>query len=180
MKTGRLSSIVTGTLFLNCLLVGVAHAGFGFGNDESGKSGLDFNRGYDVNTVSSVSGRVLSAPQAGERDYVFVDIRSRGETISLCLGPRSYWGRNEIPLRPNDDVTVKGSKAQGNDGRTYLMVQKIANQTTGSHVALRNEQGSPVWAERNGNGMTWGRGSGMMNRGMMRGGGMMGGGMMRH
>ncbi len=179
MKTGRLSSIISFTIAFSCLLAGAAHAGFGFGEDERGKSGLDFNRGYDVNTVSSVSGRVLSAPQPGEKDYVFMEIRVRGETISLCLGPRSYLGRNEIPLRPNDDVMVKGSKAQGNDGRTYLIVQKIENRATGSHVVLRNDQGNPAWSQRNGNGMMWGRGGGMMNRGMMRGGGMTGGGMRR-
>ncbi len=180
MKTGRFSSIISFTIAFSCLMASAACAGFGFGGDENGKSGLDFNRGYDINTVSSVTGRVVSSPQPGEKDYVFVEIRSSGERISLCLGPRSYWERNEIPLRPDDDVTVKGSKAQGRDGRTYLMVQKIANRTGGSQVALRNEQGNPAWSERSGNNMMWGRGGGMMNRGMMRGGGMMGGGMMRH
>ncbi len=180
MKTGRFSSIVTGTLFLNCLLVGIAYAGFGFGfgDDERGKSGLDFTRGYDINTVTSVSGRVLSSPQAGERGNVFVEIRADGENLTLCLGPRSYWERNAIPLRSNDNVTAKGSKAQGNDGKTYMMVQKLANRSTGSQMSLRDEQGRPAWAGMGG-GMMGGRGSGMMDGGMMRGGGRMGGGMMR-
>ncbi len=178
MKSGRFSSVVLGALFLNCLLVGAADAGFGFGDDR-GKSGLDFTRGYDINTVTSVSGRVLSSPQSGEKKNVFVEIRAGSETLSLCLGPRYYWEKNEIPLRPNDDVVAKGSKAQGNDGRTYLMVQKLANRTTGSQVALRNDQGSPAWSGRSGGGMMWGRGGGMTDGGMMRGGGMMGGGMMR-
>ncbi len=176
MKTGRFSSIVTGTFFLNCLLVGVAYAGFGFGGDDLGKSGLDFTRGYDVNTVATVSGRVLSSPQAGDQGHTFVEIDDHGETINLSLGPRTFWNKNEIQLHPGDYITAKGSRAQGKDGKTYLMVQKLSNRTTGSQVSLRNERGGAAWSGRNGNGIMSDRPGGMMGGGMMRGGG----GMMRH
>ena len=67
--------------------------------------------------------------------------------------------------------------AQGKDGKTYLMVQKLSNRTTGSRVALRNDSGGPVWSGQNGNGMMSNSPAG----GMQQGGGMMrgGGGMMR-
>lgn len=179
MKTGRFSSIITLAVAFNCLLGSAAYAAFGFGGD-TGKSGLDFNNGYDVNTVMTVSGRVVSSPRTGESGHVFIDIKARGENFSLCLGPRSYWEERDAPLSRGDEVTVKGSVAQGNDGKTYLMVQRLSNRTTGSRVDLRNERGNPAWTGMNGNGMMWNRGGGMMwNRGggMMRGGGM-GGGMM--
>lgn len=168
MTKGRLFSIATLATVLNNLLIGLAFAGFGFGNNDVGKSGLDFAKGYDVNTVTTVTGRVVSSPQTGEKEHIFVDVKAGGETISLNLGPKSFWEKKEIPLHPNDDVTAKGSKAQGKDGKTYLMVQRLTNKTTGSQVALRNDQGRAAW-------------SGWNSGGMMQGGGMMrgGGGMMR-
>ncbi len=179
MINNRLLLMVILVAALNCLSVGAAYAsfGFGFGGDDFGKSGLDFNKGYDVNTVTTVSGRVASPPHADENGHVFVDVSVGSETVSFSLGPNSYWEKNEIPLHVNDNVTAKGSKAQGKDGKTYLMVQKLTNRSTGSSLAVRNERGGPAWSGRNGGGrMSDGPGW------MMRGGGMMGGGggMMRH
>ena len=176
MTRDRFSPIVTMAIVLNCLLIGTAFAGFGFGGDDLGKSGLDFNKGYDVNTVMTVSGRVVSSPRTDEKEHVFVDIKAGDETISLSLGPKTFWEKKEIPLHPNDDIAAKGSKAQGKDGRTYLMVQKLTNRITGAQTVVRNERGGPAWSGRNGM-MSNGPGGGMMGPGggMMRGGG----GMMR-
>ena len=177
MTTGRFSSIIILVIFLNCLLNSIVFAGFGFGDSDLGKSGLDFNKGYDVNTVASVSGRVLSGPRTGDKEHVFVEIKAGSETISLNLGPKSFWEGKEFPLNPKDDITVKGSVAQGKDGKTYLLVQKLSNHTTGSQVALRNDSGGPFWSGRNANGMMTNSPAG----GMQQGGGMTrgGGGMMR-
>jgi hypothetical protein len=173
METGRFSSIIVWAVVLNFLLFGTAFAGFGFGGNDLGKSGLDFNKGYDVNTVTTVSGRVVSSPRTDEKEHVFVEVKAGGEIISLSLGRKSFWEKKEIPLRPNDDITAKGSKAQGKDGKTYLMVQKLTNRTTGGQSEVRNERGGTVGSGRNASGMMPNGPSG----GMMRGGG---GGMMRH
>lgn len=178
MITGRFTSlIIIMAIFMNCLLTGTAFAGFGFGGNDMGKSGLDFNKGYDTNTVATVTGRVTSPQRTGDKEHIFVEIKAGTETISLNLGPRSYWEGMAFPLHPNDDITAKGSMAQGKDGKTYLMVQKLSNQTTGSQVALRNDSGGPVWSGRNANGMMSSSPAG----GMKSGGGMNrgGGGMMR-
>jgi hypothetical protein len=177
MTKDRLFSILLLAIILNCLLTISAFAGFGFGGDDMGKSGLDFSKGYDVNTVSTVAGRVMSSPQFGEKEHVFVEVKAGGETLRLNLGPKSFWENKGIPLHPKDDITVKGSKAQGKDGKTYLMVQKLTNKTTGSQVALRNDRGGPAWSGVNEEGMK----SNSPGGGMMQGGGMMrgGGGMMR-
>ncbi|WP_298437036.1 DNA-binding protein [Geobacter sp.] len=172
MSRDRFSPIITLAVVLNCLVIGTAWAGFGFGGDDPGKSGLDFNKGYDVNTVTTVSGRVVSSPRIDEGEHVFVEVKTDGEIVSLSLGPKSFWEKQQISLRPNDDVTAKGSKAQGRDGKIYLMVQNLTNRTTGAHAVIRNERGRSGW---------WGGRGGMMSHGpgggMMRGGG---GGMMRH
>lgn len=172
MSQDRFSRILTLAVILNCLLAGTASAGFGFGGDDLGKSGLDFNKGYDVNTVATVSGRVASPPRTDEKEQVFVDVKAGGDVVSLSLGPKSFWEKKEIPLHANDDITAKGSKAQGKDGKTYLMVQKLTNRTTGAQLTVRSERGGAGWSGRNAGGMSGGGAGG----GMMRGGG---GGMRR-
>lgn len=177
MNPGRFFyNIAALSIVLTCLPIATAFAGFGFGSDDLGKSGLDFNKGYDVNTVTTVRGRVLSAPRTGDKEHLFVDITAAGETVSLNLGPKAFWDGKDFQMRTNDDITAKGAIAQGKDGKTYLMVQKITNQTTGSQLTLRNENGAPAWSGRNAGGMMPNTPSGGMNGGgMMRGGG----GMMR-
>ncbi len=179
VTTGRFPPLImTLAILLNCLLIGTAFAGFGFGGDDMGKSGLDFNKGYDTNTVATVTGRVISPQRTGDKEHIFVEIKAGTEIISLNLGPKYFWKGKDFPLQLNDDITAKGSMAQGKDGITYLMVQKISNRTSGSQVALRNDSGGPVWSGRNANGMMSNGPAGGMKSGggMMRGGG---GGMMR-
>jgi hypothetical protein len=172
MTKDRLSPIISLAVVLNCLLVGTAFASFGFGGDDLGKSGLNFNKGYDVNTVTAVSGRVVSPPRTDEKGHLFVEVKTGGEIVSLSLGPKSFWEQKGILLNTNDDITAKGSKAQGKDGKAYLMVQKLFNRSTGGQAAVRNERGGPGWSGGNGGGMM----SNGPGGGMMRGGG---GGMMR-
>ena len=182
----RLCCAVICAISLNCALSGPVCAGF-WSSDDKGKSGLDFNRGYDVNTVSTVSGRVTSPPHQGEKESVIVEIKRGNETLNVSVGPESYWKNKGIAIHVNDELSVKGSRAQGQDGKSYLLARKLVNRTTGAQLDLRNENGEPAWSGRNG-GISGPADSagGMRNQdgGMMRsgGGGMMrsGGGMMRH
>jgi hypothetical protein len=178
MTSGRFSLICIMAIFLNCQLLGTAFAGF-FGSDDKGKSGLDFNSGYDINTVSTMSGRVTSLPHSGENENIIVEIKSGNETFNICLGPGSYWEKKGIAINMNDDLSVKGSKAQGRDGKSYVLARKLVNKTIGVQVDLRNVEGVPVWTGRNTSNMPMeSPAGGMRNQGgtMMRGGG----GMMRH
>jgi hypothetical protein len=179
MTVGRLSSILSWAILFNCLLAGAASASFfGFGADEKGKSGLDFNRGYDVNTVATVSGRVTALPHEGDREQYVIEVKSGSESVNVSVGPGSFWEKKGIPIQLNDEVSAKGSKAQGEDGKAYLLTQKLVNRTTGSQLELRSENGEPVWPGRSAGGMGKERSSGGQGfqGGMMRSGG----GMMRH
>jgi hypothetical protein len=169
----RIFCAVICAISLYCLLAGAAFAGF-WGSDDKGKSGLDFNHGYDVNTVGTVSGRAVSAPHPGEKGNILVEVRRGEETLNVSVGPQSFWEKKGIAIHPNDELSVKGSRAQGQDGKSYLLAQKLVNRTTGAQLDIRNEKGEPAWSGR---GMT-GSAGGMRNQGggMMRGGG---GGMMR-
>lgn len=177
VTTGRFFSIIIWALILNSLLIGTVFAGF-FDSDDKGKSGLDFTGGYDINTVSTMSGQVVSLPHSGEKQNVIVEIKSGNQTLYVSVGPGSYWEKKGIAINVNDDLSVKGSKAQGQDGKSYILAQKLVNRTTGAQVDLRNEKGEPSWSGRNiGSMRPESPAGGMRNQG----GGMMrsGGGMMR-
>lgn len=175
MTTGRFCTIMTRAIMLNCLLIGAVFVGAGFG-DDAGKSGLDFNQGYDINTVTTVSGRVASLPHEDHGDNYVFEIKNGAASINICLGPGSFWEKKEMPVRLNDDITAKGSKAQGQDGKLYLLTQKLVNKTTGIQLELRNDKGEPAWSGRGMNVMRPERPAGMERQpggAMMRGGGMM-------
>lgn len=170
MTTGRFFSLLVLMIMLHFLTAEPSMAAFGFGGDDLGKSGLDFNKGYDLHTVTTITGRVISSLRVDDKGNVFADVKTGDEVISMSLGTKSFWEKNQIPVSPNDTVTAKGSKAQGKDGQTYLLVQKLTNNTSNAQVTVRNERGSASGS---------GRGGMMPNGpagGMMRGGG----GMMRH
>lgn len=177
MTPGRFSIICIRALLLNCLLFGTAFAGF-FGSDDKGKSGLDFNGGYDINTVTTMSGRVIALPHSVGKENLIVEIKSGNNSLNICVGPESYWDKKGIAFNLNDDISVKGSKAQGHDGKTYVLSQKIVNKTTGAQVDLRNETGEPLWSGRKTGSMRLDAPAGGMRN---QGGSMMrsGGGMMR-
>ena len=176
--TVRFFSISFLAIILNCLLIGTVFAGF-FDSDDKGKSGLDFTGGYDINTVSTMSGQVVSLPHSGEKENIIVEIKSGNQTLNISVGPGSYWEKKGIAINVNDELTVKGSKAQGQDGKSYILAQKLVNRTTGTQMNLRSEKGEPAWSGRSLGSMRNGSPDGGMRN---QGGGMMrsgGGGMMR-
>jgi len=180
MKPGRLYPFVL-TLLLILTLTDLerAEAFWGFGDGRAtGKNGLDLDRGYDVNTVVTMTGRAVVTPHPGEGNNVVIEITNNNEAVTLCVGPGAYWDKHGIQINRNDEISAKGSKAQGKDGKTYLLAQKITNQTTGVQAVLRDEKGDPAWKGANTNSMRTERSparSGGMGGRMMRGGG----GMMR-
>lgn len=176
----RMFPLALTILLLLCVPAGSAFAGFwGFGSAEKGASGLDFNRGYDVNTVGVVEGRVVSMPRQVENEQYIFEILTATGTVNVSVGPGSFWQKTGIPVRINDDVSAKGARAQGQDGKQYLITQKLVNRTTGSTVELRSESGAPVWSGQNRGASGFRSQDGRFGGGFMRGGGMMGGGMMR-
>lgn len=179
MSYRRLTLTLILSLFLSGL-TGNASAGFlGFGSEEKGKTGLDFNRGYDINTVGIINGHVVSLPRAVENEQYAFEIQTGAGTVNVTVGPGSFWQKSGIAVRINDEVSAKGAKAQGQDGKEYLLTQKLVNRTTGATVELRSDGGAPVWSGKNAGSSGFRSKDGRFGGGFMRGGGMMGGGMMR-
>lgn len=152
-----------------------AEAFWGFGEGKSiERSGLDLNGGYDRNTVTSVSGKVVSLVFDEEHPPNLIVVQENGATIHLVVGPHRFWSEKGIALKAGDDVTARGAKAQGRDGNTYLLVQRLKSLTNGTEVTLRDDSGRPAWSGGRDGG---GSGGSRMNRDaspMRRGGGRQG------
>jgi len=118
---------------------------FGGGGGDGG-SGLDLNKGYDVNTVTTIKGKVISLNSDEGGGPVLIEIRTSSGAILLVAGPRWFWKDNGIPVQVGDEITAHGAKAEGKDGRMYLLAQKLTNQSTGDSLVLRGDDGVAVWS----------------------------------
>jgi hypothetical protein len=125
---------------------------------------LNLESGYDVNTVTTVSGRILSVQSGTTRRNVQLEIEGMGGTrMMVVLGPQRYLAEQKVSLQAGEDVIVRGSKAQGKDGVMYILAREITQGSTETTIVLRDEDGYPKWAGGNmekGNGSGAGRGSG--------------------
>jgi len=146
MKTGRFLFLVVilgaGSLFYPAL----SQAFWGFGDDAARESsGLDFDRGYDRNTETTLRGRVVSVDPGEGSGPVMIILRQGGGDLSVVAAPAWYWSDGGISVKPKDELVVTGSKAQGKDGKIYLISRVITNQSDSETVTLRDESGKPGW-----------------------------------
>jgi len=146
-------------------------------------SGLDVTAGYDVNTVTTIRGTVISPPaRIDQSEHTQMTVTTQQGVVTVLLGPWDYWQQQNFTVSRGQDVSITGSRAQGKDGSLYLFAQKLDNKTSGTSITLRAETGSPFWSRSgggvgNGSGVGQrsgsGAGAGYSYRG---GGGMRGGG----
>lgn len=125
----------------------VSQAGWWFSKqDPWEKSGLNLQQGYDQNTVVSLSGTIVKVDLGIENGPALAEVKTETETVSLVLGPGSYWEEHGISLESGDQVNVRGSRAQGKDGVVYIMVQTISTADNVHSAILRNPAGRSVWS----------------------------------
>lgn len=128
------------------LLGGTAEAFWGFGQSgEPGKSGLDLEQGYDRNTVVTVGGTVAVAPRPLAGGIMAFDLSREGEQVVVVLGPAWYLQDDDLNWKVGSQVTVRGSLAQGKDGRLYLITERILTPN-GTTLMLRGGDGTPSWS----------------------------------
>lgn len=150
-------------LILQFLIVCDANAFLGFGDgSKRDKSGLDLVQGYDRNTVVKISGSVAVPPQTIINDILSLELDISGEHVIVILGPQWFFSDDKLDYKVGDNLTVRGSLAQGRDGRIYLISQQIITQE-GKTITLREETGRPLWMHNKGS--KHGSGSGMQRRG---------------
>lgn len=137
--------ILIAAAVLLLFLGGTADAFWGFGDSPgANKSGLDLEEGYDRNTVVKISGSVAVPPRPLAGGLMAFDLNRLGEQMVVVLGPDWYLQDDNLDWKRGDPVTVRGSLAQGKDGRTYLLSERIL-APDGATLALRAENGIPSW-----------------------------------
>jgi len=147
------------------VLGGTADAFWGFGDSgQQDKSGLDLEQGYDRNTVVKISGPVAVPPRPLAGGLIAVDLNLPGEQIVVVLGPDWYLQDDNLDWKIGDQVTVRGSLAQGKDGRAYLLSQQITTPG-GTTIELRGQNGRPSWSGGFRGGQHGGGAGGQVQRG---------------
>ena len=147
------------------VLGGTADAFWGFGDSgQQDKSGLDLEQGYDRNTVVKISGPVAVPPRPLAGGLIAVDLNLPGEQIVVVLGPAWYLQDDNLDWKIGDHVTVRGSLAQGKDGRAYLLSQQITTPG-GTTIELRGQNGRPSWSGGFRGGQHGGGAGGQVQRG---------------
>lgn len=125
---------------------GNGEAGWLFGDEgASNRSGLDLRQGYDRNTVVTLTGRVTVAPSESG-DPVTVELAVGGERLTVVVAPRWYVQDDNLDWKVGDSLTVRGSRAQGKDGRIYLLAQWLTTPGGSGQLVLRSDSGRPGWS----------------------------------
>lgn len=137
--------IICMIIFL-CLWSQRASAFWGSGSTDVA-SGLDVAAGFDVNTITTVTGSAMTLPERkGQEQHTVMTVAATQGAVTVVLGPWWYWEKQNFIVVKSQELTVTGSLAQGKDGALYLFAQKIENRSTGATVTLRSESGKPFWS----------------------------------
>jgi hypothetical protein len=109
--------------------------------------GSPYNRMYDLKTVETLRGEVVSVsqitPNKGMGAGVHMTLNTGKETISVHLGPSWYLENQDVKIEPKDKVEVKGSKITFG-GKPAIIAMEVKK---GDEVLkLRDDAGFPVWA----------------------------------
>ena len=101
---------------------------------------------YDVKTVETIGGRVLSiektAPAKRRGYWINLLLQTGKETIAVQLGPAWYIDKQTPRIEANDTIKVTGSRVTM-DGRSTIVA---ADVTKGNELLkLREDNGIPVW-----------------------------------
>ena len=141
--------------------------------------GVNVAAGYDVNTVTTVTGTVITPPERKRLgQHTEMSVASTQGNVTVILGPWGYWETHTITITKNQEISITGSLAQGKDGAFYIFAQRLENRSNGETIMLRSESGKPLWSRsgsgnQNGNSQYYGNGtrSGAGNRDSGMGGG---------
>ena len=111
-------------------------------------AGSDYNRLYDVGTVETVTGEVLTidrfSPGPGMASGVHLLLKMESdERVSIHLGPAWYVDNQSEAIEVGDAIEVMGSRVTYGGNPTLI----AATVKKGDSVlALRDGQGYPVWS----------------------------------
>ena len=111
------------------------------------KHGNRYGRMYNAETVETIKGKVVSVdtfiPMRGMSHGVHLLVETQKGIIPIHLGPAWYIQNQDIILKPEDKVEIKGSKI--NFGGKPVMIAAEVN-IGDMTLVLRSEDGFPMWS----------------------------------
>jgi hypothetical protein len=108
------------------------------------ESGIHYPGGFDPNTVGKVEGKV-SGYLEPKRGPVRFQVETGRETYTVLVCPPWYWKDLSAEITNGTQVRVQGSKSLGKDGKLYIIAQEIGIPAAGQSLAVRSENGHPLW-----------------------------------
>lgn len=146
-------------LFLLSLFFTAKSFAQGMGGGGRG-AGSQQSRQYNPSTVETISGEVVSVDKIPSRrgmSYgVHLTVKTDKETIPVHLGPGWYLDKQPVQIKPQDQVTVTGSRITY-QGKPAFIAAEI--QRGGETLKLRDQNGVPLWSGgKRGGGMEPGSG----------------------
>jgi hypothetical protein len=145
----KIAATLAITIVLGLFLVTDSYAQQGMKWKGSGGwgAGSQYGRMYDVKTVETISGEVVSVdkiePTKGMYYGIHLVVKTAKESISVHLGPGWYIENQDVKIEPKDKVEIKGSRVTF-DGKPAIIAAEIKKGN--DILKLRDENGFPVWA----------------------------------
>ena len=109
--------------------------------------GSKYNNIYDVNTVETISGKVIKIdkiyPDKNTSYGVHMVLSTSSGDVSVHLGPGWYIENQDVQINTDDNVTVTGSRV-AYEGNQVIIAKEV---TKGDLVLkLRDDSGYPLWS----------------------------------
>ena len=146
----REQRLVVGLTILILFFASMVSSVFAQSGAAAGRRHASFDaRMYQLNTVETVSGEVISVdsvPQGKRRSVgIHCRLQTKKELLSVHLGPAWYLRTQKISIRSKDKISVKGSKIVF-DGQPALIAAVVIKGK--DSLLLRNANGIPLWRGR--------------------------------
>ncbi|MBN1628078.1 MAG: hypothetical protein JW944_16285 [Deltaproteobacteria bacterium] len=107
-------------------------------------SGIVYPGGYDLNTVGDIKGKItgIVIPESGP---VQLTLNSETETYIILASPGWYWEDMNAGIEKGTEITVRGSKSLGKNGKLYIIAQEIRMTGSKKTLSFRSEKGNALW-----------------------------------
>lgn len=147
MKKGYMVILLCTIFSIGVITSSFGQQGMMWKGSEGWGAGSKYGRMYDVKTVGTISGEVVSVekirPMSGMSYGVHLKVKTAQETIAVHLGPSWYMEKQDLKIEPKDRIEVTGSRITFN-GKPAIIAAKIVK---GDDVLiLRDEAGIPFWS----------------------------------
>jgi hypothetical protein len=110
--------------------------------------GSRYDQQFSISNIQTVQGSIFRidtiTPMSDMATGIQFTVKTDNEYILVQLGPSWYILHQDMNLRLNDPVEVKGSKIIMN-GKTVIMASEIKRTGTKMVLYLRDKEGIPYW-----------------------------------